>query len=251
MPKTLIIVIVFISLGCTSRLLLSEGESNWDVKSAENSIAEISKNNISDDNYFIQKADLILKRDNSTSKFIFTGKFEKPDKFLFSIKSITGIEGARIYITKDTILINDRIQKRLLCGNGESLVKLFGVTYSFINIIFGDLILIEKNEKWKMERINNQLILVQGYMKNTLKSNIENKVRKVNRFVFVDELNREEISLEYSKFSKAEKHFPEVIVFNDYKRNISARIRLKKITTPWSGAIEFVPGREYKVEEIR
>ena len=39
-----------------------------------------------------------------------TIKYELPDKYLISIRSKAGIEAARIFITKDTVLINDRIK---------------------------------------------------------------------------------------------------------------------------------------------
>ena len=67
-------------------------------------------------------------------------KFEYPDKYLISIKSRTGIEGARIYISEDTILFNDRINKKMYYGSSLYLKRKYGLTTNFLPLIFGDIV---------------------------------------------------------------------------------------------------------------
>jgi hypothetical protein len=251
LQKTLILIILVLNQGCTSRIFLSGGNTDSGSKSIEDKINSVRNNNISQESYFIEKADLLVNRNNSTTRFIFTVKYEKPDRFLLSIRNIAGLEGARIYITKDTILINDRIQKRLLCGKPESLEKITGIPYYFVNMAFGDLLVNGNNVNQNDDLINNQLIILQTLKGDLIRSVLETRIGKVKSVVFLDELKQKKISLEYSKFSKTEKHFPEVIELKDYKRNISARIRIRKMQIPWNGAIEFIPGYDYKREEIR
>ena len=75
----------------------------------------IIKNNLSKENFYIQKADIKVTQDNISVRFIASIKFRKPDSLLISVKSRTGIEAGRAFITKDTILINDRIKQKITC----------------------------------------------------------------------------------------------------------------------------------------
>ncbi len=59
------------------------------------------------------KADVEVFNNGENRKLISTVKYRKPGNYLVSVKHRTGVEAARIYITKDTVLINDRIYKTL------------------------------------------------------------------------------------------------------------------------------------------
>jgi hypothetical protein len=114
LQKTLILFILIQIWGCTPGLFVSDNTGAKEEDYLKNILDDIRNNNITEENFFIEKADIDLTINNSTNRYLFSVKYEKPDKFLLSIKSRTGIEGARILITKDTLLVNDRIRKRLL-----------------------------------------------------------------------------------------------------------------------------------------
>ena len=59
-----------------------------------------------------------------------------PDKFLISIKSHTGIEVARIFLTGDSIMINDRINKKLYYGSTSYLKNKYGLTTAVFPVIW-------------------------------------------------------------------------------------------------------------------
>ena len=88
------------------------------TKPGSSNVFESTKNqNITNNGFFIQKAEIEIVTGEGKEKYLASIKFEKPDKYLISVKSRTGIEGARIYISNDSILVNDRINKKLYSGN--------------------------------------------------------------------------------------------------------------------------------------
>lgn len=251
MQKTIILFVLVLSWSCSPKLSVLVRPSEPIDNDTTGFITQITKNNISGSNYSIDKADLLIKNNGTTSKFIFSLKFEKPDKFLCSIKSVTGIEGARIFLSKDTILINDRINKKLLYGGPETLEKVTGIPWFCVNMALGDLLVNESNDKLKFERYQDELLLVQILRGRIIKSVLDRKNEKIKTVNFFSESADKVYTLEYSKYWKSDLHTPGAIRFNDHKRNIEARIRIRKLTTPWDGKIEFIPGNNYKKEAIR
>ena len=251
MRETLIILVLILNYGCTAKRFITERSPGHDEESSERVIDEVKKNNLSEDSFFIEKGDFLLTNNNKTTRFIFSGKFEKPDKFLFSLRNITGIEGARVYLTKDTVLINDRIQKRLLYGKPENLEKIIGLPYFIINVAFGDLLMKEDNGKYESERITNTLVLTQHYNGGIWKYVLDVNIGKVKSINFSSKIQNEAAILEYSKFGINDKHIPGIIEMKDNNRNIRIKIRLIRVKVPWDGKIEFIPGSGYTKEEIK
>jgi hypothetical protein len=247
----LILLILVVNWSCTSRVFISGENLSSGVNSREEIVARTIANNISLDSYFIERGDILIKRNNSTERFLFTVKFERPDKYLFSIKSTTGLEGGRIYMTKDTVIVNDRINKRILYGKPQNIERITGLPFYFFNMAFGDLIIQKENSNVKNEIFNNKTVMVQNSANIVIRSVLDSKTDKVSSTVLTDQMSREEISLKYSKFSKEIKHIPEYIEIQDHTRNLEARIRIRKVKMHWDGIIEFVPGQGYKKEEIK
>lgn len=251
MQKALIILLLILNCGCTAKRIVSERSPGSDEESIERIISAVRKNNLTLEDFFIEKANLLLTRDDKTTKILFSVKFIKPDKYLFSIRNTTGIEGARIYVTKDTVLINDRIEKRLLYGKPKDLEKISGLPYFIINIALGDLFFCENIGIIKSERINNQVILTQqcqGRLWNTV---IDPKIGKVKSVIFSTGIKEETIAINYSKFGGKGNHMPMVVELKDLARNINAKVKLERMQIPWSGEIEFLPGKGYNKEEIK
>lgn len=251
MRKALIILLLVLNAGCTAKKFVSERSANDEEKSIEKIINTVKINNLAEENFFIEKANFLITRNNNTTKYLFSVKFIKPDKYLFSIRNFTGIEGARIYITKDTILINDRIEKRILYGKPKDLEKISGLPYFIINIAFGDLFFCENIGIIKSERINNQVILSQQCQGRAWNTVLDPKVGKVKSVVFSTGVQKELIEINYSKFEKKGKHIPMVIELKDLSRNINAKVKFERMQIPWTGEIEFLPGKGYTKEEIK
>ncbi len=242
------------SAGCS--VTRSRSRSNRDLEISkelfsENILESVKNQNITNTNFFIQKADIEVITQSGKEKLIGSIKFEYPDKYLISIKSRTGIEGARIYVSDDTILVNDRINRKMYYGSSVYLKRKYGLTTNFLPLIFGDIVL-EKNyreskEKCSGDKINTDYV-VQGVILNYA---INCKKRKS---VFVSQLNsfvQHGIEFRYDNFIKSGNILiPTNIVLEEAQYDLKIKINIIKMELPWSGNIEFVPGRNYEIIEL-
>jgi hypothetical protein len=248
--KTIVILFLILNGGCTIKRFIDEKTSDSDKESVEKIIDVVKNNNISKVNYFIVKGEFSVKINNKLTRLLFSLKHLIPDKYLLSIKSRSGIEGARIYLIKDSVLINERIGKKLLVGTPKDLEKITGIPFFIMNMAFGDLLLFDGNEIAESERINNIVRIQQQHMGKIWNSFLDTNVGKVKSAEFLIGDMGEKIKISYSKFQKTERHVPEVIVLKDPNKKMKVEIRIKRIEIPWDGDIEFIPGKGYVKEEI-
>ena len=64
---------------------------------------------------------------------------------MITVRSRTGIEAGRAFITSDTLIIKDRFNKKLLVGKPETLAKKYGIDPSFLFTILGDIVVEDKD----------------------------------------------------------------------------------------------------------
>jgi hypothetical protein len=214
-------------------------------------LGSLKQFNVSDSSFFIEKADMILRFNDKTTRFIFSVKHEKPDRYLLSLKSSSGLEGARVYLTRDTLLINDRLNRKLLSGKAKDIERTLGIPYDFINLIFGDIITIYDTADIAIERSADKVVISQPLKSMTLTTIIDFDILKPESAVFLNSEKSEVITLKYSKHLKTDKRLPGVVEVKDSVRNLTAKIRFYRIQIPWYGKIEFIPGKGYTKEEIR
>jgi hypothetical protein len=118
--------------GCSvTRNVIVEKHDNTYRFSSDNITESVSQQNITNSGFFIEKAEIEINNDKGKEKFIANIKFELPDKYLISLKSRSGIEGARIYLSKDTILVNDRINQIEYYGTSFYIRKKYGFSRKF------------------------------------------------------------------------------------------------------------------------
>jgi hypothetical protein len=247
----LIIILLILTDGCTQKLIISDNNYIYDNNSVQYTINKIKENNISNKDFFIEKANITIKTIKGSKKLLFNSKYKIPDIYLFSLKSSAGIEIARIYIDKDTLLVNDRIERKLLFGKPRDLEVIYGIPYLVLKRIFGDFISEESREMISLERINNQLAFIQKSGEGTWKSVLDTKNEKVKSTEFSNDNGGEKIEIFYSKFEKEGKHIPESIEFNDANDGINIKIKILRIVIPWNGEVEFIPGKGYIKDEIK
>jgi hypothetical protein len=236
--------------GCTAKRIVSESAFNSNIGSVEDIINKVKNNNISNESFFIEKGNIYIKKNEESNRFIFNCKFQKPDKYLFSFRNRAGIEGARMYITKDTLEINDRIEKKLLYGRPEDMERVYGIPYFVLNKLFGDLVF-EENVNSSFEKDENKIFLNQRSGDGVWKSFLDTKNEKVKSTEFSEKNRGKIIEIIYSKFGKNRGHFPEDIEFKDITKGINGHIYISKMVIPWNGEIEFIPGKGYIKEEIK
>ena len=207
--------------------------------------------NITNTGFYIQKAEIETVTSAGNDKFTAIIKFEKPDKYLISLRSRTGIEGARIYISGDSIQMNDRINRKLYYGTSIYLQKKYGFSQSFLPLIFGDILLDKKCGLLKENCIEDKLNIVCQLAGVPLNFSIDCKKRKLITVDQVTGINKESMSMRYSNYFKAGNILiPRTIEFDDKKYGIAVKIKISKVQSPWSGSISFIPGKGYELIEL-
>lgn len=220
-------------------------------KHTDNVLEDIQNLNISSKSFFIQKAEIELITKESTEKFVATIRFEYPDKYLISLKSRTGIEGARVYINKDSILINDRINKKMYFGDSFYFKRKYGLNQSFLPLIFGDLIIDQKTEDRNSVCSGNKLDLecvVKGVL---LKYEVDCQKRKIILVNQTDNSSANGLEIKYEKFFKLENILiPGLVEVIENEFNTKIKIRISKVEYPWIGSVKFVPGKGYELIKL-
>jgi hypothetical protein len=245
-------LILFLSILITGCSVIRKGSNSNSVLQPDTRSDQLPESirtqNISANSFFIQKAEIVISRPEETDKFLGSIKYENSGKYLISIRSKTGIEAARIFISEDSIRVNDRINRIYYYGSSKYLKSEFGLTTALIPILFGDFVGNSSGsssfEKCSDGKLNN-FSTAEGV---GIKYVIDCKKGKIIVAVLEKNLNREEIELKYSKFLKINGLlYPGAIEVKDLSRGISIKIDIRKIEVLWSGKIEFIPGKEYEL----
>jgi len=110
-----IVYIIFLLLtGCSAFKKGTKNEIYMPVISDEALTARIFSMNVTKTDFNIPRADIEIFNNGKSQRLIANLKYRNPGIYLAAIKNRSGIEAARIYITRDTIMINDRIIKNYI-----------------------------------------------------------------------------------------------------------------------------------------
>jgi hypothetical protein len=248
--KALILIGIMFICGCTARRFVVRSPDSLNPEPFEKLVENVRKNNISNKDFYIEKALFTINVNNETKRFLFSLKFKMPDTYLISIKNITGFEALRILITKDTLLVNERIGKRILYAKPGVLEKKTGLPFYALNILFGDLSADDFIIK-QSEGTSNELYISQRQGRRVWTSVLDPEKEKVLSTEISDGTLGEAIKINFSKFRKKYSNAPSIIEFQSPGRGIRAKIKLERIEMSWNGLIEFVPGKGYTREEIK
>lgn len=236
--------------------VIRKSGSSATISDNENVISEfngsIIRNNISERDFLIRKAVITLNFEKVSSKFTASIWFKKPDSLLISVRSRLGMEAARAILTRDTLLINDRVNRKLLSGSTRWLSVKYGIENKMIFAALGDFIIDRKDE-------NRKLLCSNGFYKDSYVINERNVVysvdcrkRKVVDAYMEGGLTTGNISMVFTKFKKMSGMlFPEKIQISDDLKGTEVSIEIDNIETGWNGDIKFIPGNGYKVVYLR
>ncbi len=216
-----------------------------------NVIESVKRQNITNSSFFIQKADVIIESQNGNERYLGSIKFEKPDKYLISIRSRSGIEGARIYISNDTILVNDRINKKLYFGTSFYLKKKYGLDQSCLPLIFGDMVS-DKGCEENREKCSGDKIITSCFPKGiSLNYEIDCRKRKTILVEQIDNFERAIFKIKYYNFRYVDNiYLPVIVELKDSQYNATIKIKLLKVDFTWNGSVKFVPGKGYELIEL-
>lgn len=245
-------IIVLIVSGCAGikKANQTAAENQYVIEGTQ--IITVKDKNLSENNFFVHRADVIVKLNGQTERFTASLKFKIPDTILVSVKSIAGIEAARIFLTGDTVLINDRINRQVLFGDPGDLKLKYGLEPELLFLFLGDMIIGD-------EMVSDKLFCKKGFSEVTavakgkrIKYIIDCKRNKVLNTSFSVEEGSTTSNLFFSEFVKLDKTLvPRDIKIQSAEGKEEINIKLGKIDTDWSGQVRFYPSQGYKLIKIR
>jgi hypothetical protein len=214
----------------------------------ENILESVRKENITNRSFFIQKAEIDIKSLSGRQRIIGSIKFDLEKRYLISIKSLSGIEAARILISNDTVLINDRLKRTLFSGSTSFLTNKYGIPITVIAGLLGDFIYGGTEEESRSNCRDGKLSI--NFIENevNVKNLIDCTKKKVVLTVYEkrNEDGKKEIS--FDRFERSEDIVsPRRIEYKDFYNHVTITILIKKFESPWDGIIEFIPGKNYKL----
>ena len=211
-------------------------------------LRSVINNNITNNNFFIQKGEIDISDKDVSQKIYASLKFIKPDTMLLSIRSRAGIEALRFFMTSDTIMINDRINRKLLLGNPEYLDMKYGIATTLICILFGDLLIDNLEGKDLINCINGNYPKDSFIRGRKIRYVIDCEKRKIVSARIEGSMESKKMEINYKKFQKAGSILiPGIIEVEDPEHISKISIRIDKIEIDWKGTIEFIPGNRYEV----
>jgi hypothetical protein len=251
---TVIVVfnVVLVCYGCAVNKLTERNRNNKELNNPTYGLLErVEANNLTNNNLFIEKGKIsIIKPDGEQNAF-FSMKFVKPDKYLISVRSIVGMEFARILLTKDTILVNDRINKKILFGKAFEFERIAGIPLELIKIGVGDIVTEEQKVKVNNTCIEGRMSYESLFKGQKIEFIIDCKKGKVLKAVINNGLIKKDIEINFKNYRRAGNlQIPEKIEISDLNRNIKVFIRIEKVKAPWQGEIEFIPGKGYEKQKL-
>lgn len=249
MFKTLIISSTFILVlsGCAGSGKLSSDSVITREKSARQVVDQTAQRNITDGGFFIHKGRILSTDDNGRISLYFTMKFSPPAKYLISIRSKTGIEAFRVYLTEDTVLVNDRINKAVLYGNTNDFERIIGLPLALLKVSLGDIFILDPKLQPDEVCIDNEVKLSEYFNGLMVKSTIDCNREKVKSVMLTTGVPDEFVTIDYRKTRDDRIGLPKKVEINDFRRKIKITLSLDKYTSPWIGEIEFIPGSGYEI----
>jgi hypothetical protein len=245
--------LAILSFSCSvqKRSLRSNYESSGTTGN-RNTLNEVLKNNLSNNDFYIQRADVRLTQENVTVRFNAAIKFKRPDSLLVSVKAKTGMEAGRALITRDTLIINDRINKRVIVGDAKSIRKKYGIDPYYIFALLGDLIVNERETARDIDCSRGlNMPRIQTNDKR-IEYTIDCSMGKVVKALFEGDVRSGNILLNYSGFTALSRiMIPGKIEISDDLNNMNILIEIRKIEMPWNGQLKLITGSGYKIFRIR
>jgi hypothetical protein len=245
--KEVIVILAITLSGCSS---MKKTMTNLPVKSSDDRLAlteRTTNRNLTARDFNIVKAEVEILNNGESQKLVATVKYRKPGNYLVTIRNRTGIEAARVYITHDTVLINDRIYRKLYCGSNEYLLKKYGVATNSLPLIFGDY-LSDLTEVEILKDCTNGTSEIQGYLETKeLWYYIDCKEAKVSAVTISEKTGTAGMNMKFGDFrSEGNIIYPAQIMVEDILEKTQISIKIGSVDLTDSRPLEFIPGKNYE-----
>jgi len=208
--------------------------------------------NITNNNFYIQKAEIEIFNNGEREKLLGSVKYINKEEYLVSVRSRSGIEAARIYVSKDTILINDRINRKLYYGSTGYLERKYGITITFLPMIFGDFRDENKILEGEIKCTEGRAGIEYEAGNNKMYFIIDCKILKIIAINIGNKDNKDGIVLTFKDFIKNNGvKYPERIEVVDNINRTEIKVYIERIEIPFTGTIEFIPGKNYEMVKLQ
>ncbi len=244
----------------TGMLILISGcattRKNLDVKSFDEGKKElletVGKNNIGSESFIIQKLSVSYYLNGENRKFGGNLKHDKNGDILISIRITGGIEVARIYLRKDSVRINDRVNKIYSYGETNKIIEKYGFSYNDIYLLFGDLPeIFNENDIGFCENgfSESNVKYYNGY---SISIKIDCNERKVSEFNVQNDKENVLYRINYNKINFGDNYkLAEKVMLNYPKNNFKAEIELRGFKLIDEINMKFKPGKGYKYQILK
>ncbi len=211
----------------------------------------LKEDNLCSAGFYITRADIGVNTAALNIKLIATVKFKYPDSLFMSLRTRSGIEAGRLLITDDTVLVNDRINRKVHYGDPKDIEEKYNISSKEVFALFGDFLgqpVKSGNSVKCIDGLHYCETRLEGYR---LKYEIDCYTRKPYR-TFITGPDESGIEALFTDFVKHEaKMVPNSIRVTLDKGKGTFTADIRNIETNWVGDIDFRTGRNYRNVRIR
>jgi len=251
LQKALILFLALCITGCRINKFVAEKSQTKQENDKNVILAKTKENNIGSIDFEITKGNAVVKFENEERKFGFSVKHKPENIYLISIRNLTGIEGARIFLNGDTLKINDRINRKYLTGNIKRINEIRNFPVILSEIVFGDISETANLHDELKETNDNKTIYYQYKEGFAGKSVIDPEISKVISATWSKGPGMNSVTFRYSNFKKGTKIYPEKIEISSSDNSLLLKLLITKISFNEIKEINFIPGEGYKKEELK
>jgi hypothetical protein len=245
-----ILLVLFITVSCASSKKSTADSSDKIERSSSVVLKNTALKNITGTGFFIRKGKIVTENESGKTSLYFTMKYSADGKYLISIRSKTGMEAFRVFLSEDTLLVNDRLNRSVLYGNGRDFEKITGIPSALLKISVGDFFFNKPGINGGADCINNEIKLTDYFQGLIINSTIDCKAEKLKSVIVSTGTPDKYISIDYRKFREDIYSVPKRVEVNDPGRMIKITIMIDKYLAPWVGEVEFIPGSGYKSKPL-
>jgi hypothetical protein len=248
--KSTVILFCFIASSCSVTRNIVNTETH-DQEVQLSFIEQVKALNITNSDFNITKAEIEIANDMEKQKMICNMKYKKSGIYLISLRNQAGIEAARIFITKDTVLINDRINKKLYYGEPNYLLDKYGITAKALPVVLGDFISYTSGDNIA-ECDNGKTVIIEKTGVKEIKYTIDCRKKKVTEIRAMGIETEKGIIIRFEKFNELEEGtMPKNIIITDNEEETRISIIIEKIENELKSDITFIPGKNYEPVLLR
>jgi|GEM_PF-6202646 len=202
-------------------------------------------NNIAAKGVYISKMHAEFISGNVSERFNANLRVSGNGQWLLSIRTVAGIEAARIHADRESVTVLDRLSRRAIIYPWAQLKNEYRLSYEILPLILGDLPAVFLEQGGYFDCISGKSGLYgQDSVKITVDC-VENKISDI----FIDERNgRKTVSFEFSAFTRnIETVYPSKIVMTELSGMTKIAVEYEELVSPWNGSVSFEIPRNYQI----